>query len=156
MDITFSILTSDRLTATIRHSLAFSQQKSSFQYPDLGSFDCNSDLASTTVRREPPFSILTSDRLTATMDGRLWQDLRPATFSILTSDRLTATLVRQLAQVHLPCFQYPDLGSFDCNKDALISNIELYETFSILTSDRLTATRGRHRLGGGVAGLSVS
>ncbi len=37
-------------------------------------------------------------------------------------------------------FQYPDLGSFDCNPIVVgIANRPL-DSFSILTSDRLTAT----------------
>ncbi len=37
-------------------------------------------------------------------------------------------------------FQYPDLGSFDCNLASQIAKAKPEDTFSILTSDRLTAT----------------
>ena len=39
----------------------------------------------------------------------------PAAFSILTSDRLTATASELPAGDDAAGFQYPDLGSFDCN-----------------------------------------
>ena len=60
-----------------------------FQYPDLGSFDCNAG-TSCAYSSCNAFSILTSDRLTATMPA-MTACSRGATFSILTSDRLTAT-----------------------------------------------------------------
>ncbi len=37
------------------------------------------------------------------------------TFSILTSDRLTATIIVDARAEGGKSFQYPDLGSFDCN-----------------------------------------
>ncbi len=39
----------------------------------------------------------------------------PQAFSILTSDRLTATDERNALGSLQADFQYPDLGSFDCN-----------------------------------------
>ncbi len=62
----------------------------SFQYPDLGSFDCN-----------PTINL---------MGLVAW-----LAFSILTSDRLTATAARHFFKWLTEDFQYPDLGSFDCN-----------------------------------------
>ncbi len=89
MSATFSILTSDRLTATERVARS-GGAGCDFQYPDLGSFDCN--LAWVNAMGKPP-----------------------VTFSILTSDRLTATHYEAAQCYMLHGFQYPDLGSFDCN-----------------------------------------
>ncbi len=66
-EATFSILTSDRLTAT-QGNLTRRSERKHFQYPDLGSFDCNAPTTRPTTFSVAPFSILTSDRLTATND----------------------------------------------------------------------------------------
>ncbi len=89
--------------------------RSNFQYPDLGSFDCNYGETETDAITNAAFSILTSDRLTATMYSCRVRSRLHSSFSILTSDRLTATACRARPQTPPRCFQYPDLGSFDCN-----------------------------------------
>ncbi len=78
------------------------------------------------------------------------------TFSILTSDRLTATIREIQGALGIIAFQYPDLGSFDCNKSMLVLLSVEKRAFSILTSDRLTATRGTQEGGTWTDLLSVS
>ena len=123
----FSILTSDRLTATQIRAHAHASHTDRFQYPDLGSFDCNSSYRGLLAwHRRQTFSILTSDRLTATsMTCRAAAD---------ASDRfqypdlgsfdcnLRACIVRGLRTGR---FQYPDLGSFDCNVPRLRHDIAI-------------------------------
>jgi len=53
-------------------------------------------------------------------------------------------------------FQYPDLGSWDCNDERLRAGKLEIGTFSILTSDRGTATERVFEVEGQAADLSVS
>ena len=94
---------------------AYGSSASSFQYPNLGSWQCN-NCAIMQVENQPE------------------------AFSILTSDRGSATAPEQAPCGQPTHFQYPNLGSWQCNAAAPAQSEHAHRTFSILTSDRGSAT----------------